>query len=326
MKKDVLILQTILISILFLSPKHLLSQKFIESYYRYDWTETLNHNDSNFYSYLQNTDSGWYRNDFFLNAKKNKIQMIGLYEDKECKMRNGTFRWYYYSGQLKTFGKYIHGQKNGLWLDWYSNGFIKDSLNFKNGNYWGISLSWYKNGYTKDSLNMSENGDGTYVAWFDNGNISEAGRFKEFRKTGKWVYYHMNGKISSIELYNKDSLKQFQLFDEEGIPQDDSITVYKEAVFSKGTKGWKNYLGNTLHFPENVEIQNSDHVFVQIEATINELGNIEDAEVVIPFHPIIDAEALRVIKQSPKWLPAISHNRKVKSEFPFVVRFSQNFD
>ena len=58
---------------------------------------------------------------------------------------------------------------------------------------------------------FDDDGNGTYVAWFDNGLPSEAGKYKDFKKFGKWIYYHKNGKPSSVELYD-DTLKSFQYY------------------------------------------------------------------------------------------------------------------
>ena len=308
------------------SSEQIRAQKFIESYYKYNWQETTGKDEASFYAYAEQTDSGWYRKDYFLCSKSSKIQMVGLYEDKENKMKNGVFRWYYPNGNLKTFGKYIHNQKEGLWINWYSDGTVEDSAVYKNGHYSGIAKSWYKNGYLQDSLNMSDAGNGVYVAWFDNGMPSEAGKYANYKKQGRWVYYHRTGKISSVELYRNDSLQNFQLFAEDGTPQDDSIVPSAVASFPKGRKGWNNYVQSSLHYPTNLYVLNGDHVTVVTEAVINENGEIEDAEVTVPYYDVFDKEALRVIKTSPKWIPAVEHNRKVKYHFTFAVEFGQRFD
>ena len=298
-------------------------QAFVETYYLYNWQPTPGVEDASFYSLSKNTDSGWYRTDYFLNAGRNRIQMTGLFTDKENKVHNGTFRWYYYNGSVKAFGKYENNKKEGNWLGWYSNGALMDSINYRKGEYYGVSKSWYKNGFIKDSVTMDEAGAGTYIGWFDNGNPSEAGKYKNFKKQGKLVFYHKNGNVSSYELYDKDSLTQFQLFDENGVPQDDSAIIDKPAKFANGgEKGWHKYVSGSLVFPGGFNIVNSDHINVVTEATIGENGKVEDAEVIIPFHYAFDKEALRVFNNSPLWEPAMNHNRKVKYTFTFRVSFA----
>lgn len=304
---------------------HCLSQKFIVTYYQYNWSETPTRSDASYYSQALNTDSGWYRLDYYISTSKNKLEMAGLYADKETKIKNGTFRWYYPSGNAQAIGTYKMNKKEGIWYEFYSNGALKDSSTFHNGEYIGISLSWYRDGAPKDSMNLDANGNGVLISWFNNGNPSEAGRFINHKKAGKWAYYHNNGNISSIEVYKEDSLISYQYYDEKAIAINVPYKDYKEAEFKGGDKGWKNFVANSLKFPSNFDIVNSDQILVIVEATINEDGKIIDPEVTLPYYLVFDKEALRFISSSPNWNPAISHNRRVSQTLTFPLRFSQSF-
>jgi hypothetical protein len=56
---------------------------------------------------------------------------------------------------------------------------------------------------------------------------------------------------------------------------------------------------------------------------IDEEGKVQNLYVSIPFHPVFDKIALRMVQESPKWLPAISHNRTVSTWFTQPVSFVQ---
>ena len=77
------------------------AQKTIETWYDENWEET-HVQLARYYSHRENTDSGWYRKDMFVSTQK--WQMVGLYEDKECNIKNGIFRFYYPDGNLKSLG------------------------------------------------------------------------------------------------------------------------------------------------------------------------------------------------------------------------------
>jgi hypothetical protein len=51
---------------------------------------------------------------------------------------------------------------------------------------------------------------------------------------------------------------------------------------------------------------------------------VTDAEVYMPFHEEFDRIALKIIKNSPAWLPAISNNRKVKVYRLQPITFTQS--
>jgi Gram-negative bacterial TonB protein C-terminal len=65
--------------------------------------------------------------------------------------------------------------------------------------------------------------------------------------------------------------------------------------------------GNLAHLPS----QWNDGRFVSF--TIDEDGNVKDPFVSTPFFPPFEKEALYTINRSPKWLPAIEHNRCIQS-------------
>lgn len=252
--------------------------------------------------------------------------MVGLYEDKENKIRNGTFYLVYPNNKFQTIGKYVHNKKEGVWLDYYSDGSMKDSMNYQDGHQVGISLSWYGNGAGEDSMNVEENGNGVYVSWFDNGQPSSAGRYTAFTsRHGKWQYFHKNGKLSAIELYDHDTLKSKQYFDETGNYLPDTTSHDRDAEFPGGDKAWSKYLSKELYFPSNLELSNSDFAVVVISGIINEEGKVLEAEVTVPFQTRFDEIALDAVKKSPNWLPAIEHNRKVRYRFRQAVSFSQSF-
>ena len=308
--------------LIFLNFQNSYSQKFIENFYNENMEGVVSSDQARFYSISNSTDSGWYTKTYLLTLKK--LQMLGLFENKENTIKNGYFYWFYLNGEIKTICKYIHNQKEGVWLQFYSDGSLQDSFNYKNGNFSGISLSWYRDGSAKDSLNISENGNGVYVSWFDNGHPSASGRYISFtNQNGLWKYYHKNGNPSSIELYDNGILKDKKYFDENGNPIDTSVSD-EGAKFPGGEKGWSKYISHQLYFPPNYEFKNSFITSIVITAIVNEDGRVINAEVTVPLHPEFDKIALNAVKNSPQWIPAISHNRKVYYNLRQTVTFLQS--
>lgn len=298
--------------------------KFMETYYTYNWKETPDTYDARFYSLSKSTDSGWFTTDYFLFYNGRKEQMKGLYQDKYQAIRNGTFQWFYAYSGLKTIGRYENNFKEGVWYDFYPSGDLEDSFNYSNGHLTGINMSWYENGFQKDSLNMDESGNGTYVAWFDNGFPSEAGRYMDFnKKNGKWAYYSKEGKLAELEVYDKGILQSKQYYNKNNAPVSDTTSNDNMAYFPGGDNVWTNYLLSHLKFPYHLELSNSAMVVISVSFTIDEEGNVIEPVVDVPFHPDFDKVVYNVVKDSPKWMPAIEHNRKVRSRHIQSLQYSQ---
>ena len=275
-----------------------------------------------FYSIVERTDSGYHRLDYYVHNMS--LQMEGWFEDSACKIRSGKFTYLYPGKLLESTGRYLHNKKQGLWLAYHPNGMMADSTVYIDGLPIGTSMAWYSNGIPSDSCVYNSDGSGVKVGWFDNGNPSYAGRLApDYKRYGKWQYFHKNGQTSAFELYNHGNLVDKQYFDEAGQPVLDTTNKDRGASFVGGTKAWLKYLDNHLYFPTDYTITNSDEAALVITLTIDEDGKTKDAFVSTPFYPPFEKIALGAIHASPKWQPAMNHNRRVSAVFRQPVVFSQ---
>ena len=80
---------------------------------------------------------------------------------------------------------------------------------------------------------------------------------------------------------------------------------------------------DNLDFLDGVKLVNTFFVTVVLAFTIDETGKITDAYVEVPVSPAFDAQALKVINKSPDWLPAIDHNRNIKTFYRLPITFGQ---
>jgi protein TonB len=91
------------------------------------------------------------------------------------------------------------------------------------------------------------------------------------------------------------------------------LTVQIEAQYPGGMSAWQRYLNRTFKYPEEaVENQITGAVIVQF--VVDKEGNVTDVEAISgPDKGGLREEAVRVIKKSGKWTPAIQNGRQVKS-------------
>ena len=60
---------------------------------------------------------------------------------------------------------------------------------------------------------------------------------------------------------------------------------------------------------------------VLVDFVIDEKGRVTDVRAVKSSHPLLEDEALRVIKASPDWKPGRVRGKKVKSQISLNVEF-----
>ena len=293
----------------------------IEKYYNYLWKETTP-DAARFFALIQKTDTGWHRMDYFIHEKI--LQMEGNYKDSACNIPVGKFHYFHSNGMLEETGNYTDGTRDSLWLKFYPDGMMEDSAYYINGHRSGTSMSWYQNGFPSDSSVFNNDGSGMEIKWFDTGTPASAGVYAAGRKTtGRWQYFHSNGKLSSLEIYKDGEMINKQYFDEGGNAMTDTASNDREATFPGGQKAWSKYVYKGVYFPEQYKIVNSDSAVVVVRFIIDTDGNVKDSFVSTPFYPQFDKMALAVIKKSPKWIPARNHNRNMYGYRLQPINFQQ---
>lgn len=290
-----------------------------KQYYDWEWKPS-NPEDARFVSLTDKTDSGWVRRDFFLSTKKS--QMKGLYKDSALKIKNGWFRYFYVNQVISSQGNFVNGKKNGLWISYHFNGIMKDSTFYNAGNP-QTTMAWHSSGYMSDSSVYHNDGTAIHKYWFDNGQLSHTGQSFAGKQDGKWQYFHKNGKPAAVEVYKDNELVSRVYYNEAGQQLADTASKDMPASFKGGKKKWRSFLLNNLDFLDGVKLVNTYFVTVVLAITIDEAGNITDAYVDVPVSPKFDEQALKVIKRSPAWVPAVDHNRNVKYHMKQSITFGQ---
>lgn len=93
-----------------------------------------------------------------------------------------------------------------------------------------------------------------------------------------------------------------------------------ESEFPGGMSAWARYLNRNLRYPQDA-IDNEVQGTVIVQFIVDKEGNVSDVEAVSGANELRD-EAVRVIKKSGKWTPAVQNGRQVKSykKQPIVFR------
>ena len=300
------------------------SAQKITTYYDFEW-KTTDVSHARFVSLMEHTDSGWHRQDYYVQGPT--LQMEGWYDDSACKIRNGKFIYGYPDGKMETSGHYVHGKKQGLWLTYHPNGMMADSVIYEEGEPRGTNMHWHRNGFPSDSAIENADGSGIEVSWFDNGYPSAAGRWATgHKRQGRWQFFHSNGHMSAMEIYDHGQLTQKQYFDENGQPLTDTSSTDHKCSFGKDSTAWLKYLERNLMWPNDYKIVNGDLAAVVVSFTVDVDGTVKDAYISTPFVAPFNREALKTISRAPKWHPAMEHNRAIQSFLRQPVIFRQPSD
>lgn len=96
--------------------------------------------------------------------------------------------------------------------------------------------------------------------------------------------------------------------------------VEKMPVFPGGDLELRKYIAENIKYPEEAKAKGlSGKVFVQF--VINKEGYIENVKVARGVDPLLDAEAIRVVKSLPKWEPGSQRGTPVNVSYTVPIEF-----
>ena len=93
------------------------------------------------------------------------------------------------------------------------------------------------------------------------------------------------------------------------------------ASFPGGMRSFNKYIKKNLHYPTramNHHIQGK----VLLNFTVEKNGSIGAIKVIKSVAPDLDAEAIRILKHSPKWCPTTDCGKPARTEFNLPINFS----
>ncbi len=107
--------------------------------------------------------------------------------------------------------------------------------------------------------------------------------------------------------------------------RDDFTVVDQMPEYPGGMKELMNFLGKNIQYPAEAHKKGiQGRVIVQF--LVKKDGSTSDFNVIRSIHPLLDAEALRVLKAMPKWKPGVHEGQAVNVRYTIPVSFSLSVD
>jgi len=218
--------------------------------------------------------------------------LTAYFKDSTLTVLEGPFKSFYKTGRIEKEGSYENGAEAGVWQHWDSTGAKVDSMIYKAGKpIIQATFSYYENGAMyyyaiKDSL------QDTYrtFTYDDHASLHQEVFFK--------------GQRGVLKTYSKEGAQTDSLFTREE----------EDAMFAGGDEAWALYLQRTLNPDVPVKRKASAGKYtVIIKFIVSIDGSLKDITAETNLGHGMEQEAIRVIKNSPKWIPAKQYGRKVNA-------------
>jgi TonB family protein len=290
--------------------------------------------------YVQNRDSA----DYIRVVREPDSSAITLYNVLE----------YYPNGREKLIGKSsaIDPPKfEGVCVGYYANGNKQFVYNYKAGRLVGDENDYYPNGtvyitkryseianiytdaihdyeivaeYDSTGTQLVKDGTGYYKGYDGKFKlVIEEGNLKDTRREGEWKGKDIGLGITYSETYDNGNLVSGVSVGKNG----DTVRYNKargvEPSYKGGLKSFYSYLGHNIHYPDYEKAHNITGK-VLITFLVEKDGSLSKVKILKHVSENIDAEALRVVKESPDWIPGTEYGRKVRVQYTVPISFTLN--
>ena len=105
----------------------------------------------------------------------------------------------------------------------------------------------------------------------------------------------------------------------DGSPVFDKVEVM--PMFTGGMKAMMTYVGDNIKYPEQAQ-KDGKQGRVIVQFIVDKEGNVTNVTLARGVSPELDAEAIRVVKSMPKWIPGENDGEPVNVKFTMPVNFA----
>lgn len=239
------------------------------------------------------------------------IQMKGAYKEGR---RDGIFLYYSHHNTYTSAGRYADNRSVGKWQTFHNNGRLKMETVYGNG-------VFYKNAWDSAGVQVISNGSGEVVEYYSNGAKKIEGKYQAGNKQGFWTGWHRNGTIHFREEFRDGRLiygKSRTLNGDEFIYDAGTLMPRPATGINQMERYLREATGRSAV---------ADRGTVRLSFRVTSSGVLTDFELENSVSAAADEEAIEIVKNGPRWIPAKLYGYESTDGFAWVdvpFNMSQN--
>lgn len=224
----------------------------------------------------------------------NRLLWLEQFKDSTLKVLHGDRVVYYPNRKVEEKSRFQNNRLSGLFMKWDSTGNVTDSGYYKEDRLLFevkkqyVNHRWLYNTIETDSINNTLR---------DTDYDSTGSKLREIAfvgSNGTWTEYQKDGAVESVD----------SVFTRED----------RDAEFPPQNGGWRSYLERNLD--GMVPIRNGatgGKGTVIIQFVVEKDGTLSNMKPLTKIGYGAEEEVLRILKKSPKWIPASRYGKVVKA-------------
>jgi TonB family protein len=237
----------------------------------------------------------------------------------------GECTTFYGNGKRQSVINYKNGVQAGAYTEFYPNGKLYRHFSFPENN--TDRMAERAGGYlimaNNDSLGNAQvtDGNGYYKGYNDKfAYVEEEGTVKEGRRDGQWKGNLQKISTTFIETYNNGQLVNGTSTNKEGKVNSYTKSRWVSPQFDGGIPGFSSFLSANLKYPADAR-RNEVEGTVILRFVVEKDGSLTAIRISRSVAPALDAEAVRVLNKSPKWIPGTQFGEPIKVDYAVPITF-----
>ena len=162
--------------------------------------------------------------------------------------------------------------------------------------------------------------NGLSQSWYASGQLQSESNYVMGALEDSLKMYHANGVLKRSDVYKKGVFVNGQCYDQ----NQKEITYFPFEVnpdFEGGPRAMFQFLADNIQYPKKSR-RNGEEGIVYVGFVIDKTGDVVDVKVKRGVSPLIDEEAMRVVKLMPKWKAGKQDGAFVRVAFTLPIKFA----
>lgn len=169
-----------------------------------------------------------------------------------------------------------------------------------------------------ESESVSPIPDGLSRKYFNDGSVQWEREFAKGHNLSN-VAYWKGGRIKRKEVFERDSLVAGSCFKEDGSP-DLYRPFMRQPEYKGGQDALLRYMRNKTRYPKKA-IEDDITGTVYVSFVVAKDGTITNCRIARSVHPLLDAEALKVVSEMKPWTPGTMDDEPINCRYSMPVVF-----
>jgi TonB family protein len=239
------------------------------------------------------------------------VAKTGWFKDPEMQVKDGVFEEFHPKGNIASTGTWVNNKKDGAYRSFYEDGKPLELTTYSNDLPVDSAWEYHEDGSIKFRGFFDKSGNGTATEYYKGGKEKLSGSIKTGKRDGTWTIKDETGAKIMEVTFMADSLTKTTCFAADGKALSKGDCIFeKPAEFPGGEKEWTKFLQKNLRYPNDAFKKEIKGV-VRVQFIVDTDGSVKESTILTSPDKSLSNEVLRLMKQSPKWLPAIQYNKPV---------------